>query len=295
MRFALPFNWPQFREGKPSIKFLILPGLLLFIIFFLFGFFISFPDSVLHDRVVSEVNLQLPAGNSFAAKAIQLKFPLRLQIDQAHLELDISQLPRFDLSTVSLRPTFSTLLGQPGLNIHAESEFGILDGILSRSGQVDLHLRDGKFELALPDLPQLKIGGVITAVDLVGQLQSDKKEQIRLHVGLDELFLSGAEKFGLGQSSLPLGQLALELSGTGRSLAIEHLSLSGGVVAVTGAGKLVMQQPIDSSRLDLRLSVRPGTSADSGLRTLLELLGPLNKNGDHSVHLRGRLFAPQFK
>jgi hypothetical protein len=56
-----------------------------------------------------------------------------------------------------------------------------------------------------------------------------------------------------------------------------------------------MQQPIDSSRLDLRLSVRPGTSADSGLRTLLELLGPLNKNGDHSVHLRGRLFAPQFK
>jgi type II secretion system protein N len=295
MRFAVPFSWLQLREGKPSALLLIMCGSLLFPVFFLLGFFISFPDSVLHERVVAEVNRQLPAGNRFAAKAIRFEFPLRLQINQAHLELEASALSELDLAAVSLSPAFSTLLGRPGVIIHAESEFGILDGMLSRSGQVDLHLRDGKFEIPLPDLPQLKIGGILTAVDLVGQLQNDKNEQIRLQVSIDDLFLSGAEQFGLGQNRLSLGQFALDLSGTGRSLAIEQFSLSGGVVAVTGAGKVVTQQPIDSSRLDLKLSIRPESGADSGLRTLLELLAPPAKDGSHSVHLRGRLFAPQLK
>ena len=295
MRFALPFRWPQRREGQPSTRLLVLFGSVLFTLLFLISFFISFPDSVLHDRIVAEVNRQLPVGNSFAAKTISLGFPLRLQIDDAQLVLDSSSASKLTLSSVSLSPALSTLIGRPGVNVKAQSEFGTLSGLFSSSGLVDLHLNDGAFELPFPDLPGLKIGGTLTFVDLAGQLQIDKNEPIRLQVNLDDLVLTGVDQFGLSQNSLPLGQLALGLSGSGRSLEIEQFSLAGGAVTVSGTGKVVVQQPFDASRLDLKLSLRPEPAAGSGLRTLLELLGPVGNDGSHSVHLRGRLLTPQLK
>ena len=295
MRFALPFRWPQRRERKPSVLLFVLFGCVLFTILFIFGFFISFPDSVLHDRIVAEVNRLLPVGNSFEAKAISLGFPLRLQLDDAQLVLDSSAPSELTLSSVSLSPALSTLIGHPGVNVEAQSELGTLNGTLSSSGLVDLHLNDGIFELPFPDLPGLKIAGNLTFVDLAGQLQIDKNEPIRLQVNLDDLVLTGVDQFGLSQNSLPLGQVVLGLSGSGRSLKIEQFYLTGGAVTVSGSGKVVVQQPFDASRLDLKLSLRPEAAAGSGLRTLLELLGPVGKDGSHSVHLRGRLLAPQLK
>ena len=161
--------------------------------------------------------------------------------------------------------------------------------------EVDLHLRDGRFNQPLPGMENIVLSGVISSVDVVGAMQGGEDQPLRIEAAIDDLLLTGGEQLGLGQNELPFGQLSLDLAGAGRSLQINQLSLSGGVVKMSGAGKIIIQQPFAASRLDLKLNLRPEASADSGLRTLLELIGPVGKDGSHLIQLRGRLLAPQLK
>ncbi len=292
MRISVSMIWQQLRSGK---LLLILLLLLVFKLCFLFGFFVSFPDAVLRDRVLSEVNCLLPTGNRLEVQSVELGFPLQLQIAQARLIMQSAPLPEMTLTMVELSPTLATLIGRPGLDISAGSELGLLEGTVSGSGLFDLHLREGQFDLPAPEMPELRLVGSVTSLDLVGQLRVEKNEPIELSAVVDDLVLIGAKQLGLSQNRIPLGSLSVSLSGTGRTLQIEQLSLNGGVVAVTGKGRVVLQQPFSASRLDLKLNLRPEVSADSGLRTLLELLGPKGKDGSHTLQLRGRLFAPQLK
>lgn len=209
--------------------------------------------------------------------------------------MDSAPLPELTLSQLSFSPSLATFIGNPGLSIYAESEFGSLNGTISRSTEVSLHLRDGKFDLPIQGISDVQVGGVITSVDLVGQIDAGKEDTLRFEAVIKRLFLTGADKFGLGQSELPLGDLNVGVAGVGRSLAIEQLSLDGGAIALTGSGKILVQAPFDASRLDLKLSLRPEASADAGLRTLLELLGPKERDGSHTLQLRGRLLTPQLK
>ena len=292
MRVALPLTWQQFLSGELLLTLLML---LVFKLCFLFGFFASFPDTVLHDRVLSEVNRLLPVGNRLEAQTVELGFPLQLQIDHARLIMKSAPLPGLTFETVALSPTLSTLIGQPGLNISAGSELGLLEGTVSGSGAVDLHLREGRFDFPAPEIPALRLAGAVTSLDLVGQLRVEKNEPLEFAAVVDELVLSGAKQLGLSQNVITLGSLSASLSGTGRTLQIKQLSLIGGVVTVTGKGRVVLQQPFSASRLDLKLNLKPEASADSGLRTLMELLGPKGKDGSHTLQLRGRLLAPQLK
>ena len=294
MRILPNLSWPQVRNVKPLVILLTLLALFIFTLSFSIGFFTSFPHAVLRDRVLSEVNGLLPAGNRLEAESVDLVFPLQLQLSNSRLIMESAPLPELILQSVKLSPTFATMLGRPGLNVSARSDFGALEGTVAHSGEVDLHLRDGRFDLQIPDLKNIRLAGVVSAIDLVGQLQGGKDDSVRFESTFDNLVLIGAEQLGL-ENELALGQLTSVLSGSGRSLQIDKLSLSGGVVAMTGAGKIILQQPFDASRLDLKLNLRPEAGADSGLRTLFELLGPPERDGSHTVQLRGRLLSPQLK
>ncbi len=295
MRIYSLLRWPKIQTAKLSVILLSLGALLLFLFFFLFGFFVSFPNTVLQNRVLAEINRQLPAGNRFESRGVSLGFPLRLEFDQARLIMDSALLPELTISQLIFSPSLATFIGTPGLSVYAESEFGSLNGTISRSREVSLHLRDGKFDLPIPEMSDVQVGGVITSVDLVGQTDMGKEDTLRFEAVVEQLLLTGADKFGLGQSELPLGNLDLEVAGLGRSLEIEQLSLEGGAIALTGSGKIVVQKPFEASGLDIKLSLRPESSADANLRTLLELLGPKEKDGSHTLQLRGRLLAPQLK
>ena len=294
MRILPNLSWPQVRNRKPLVILLTLLALFIFILSFSIGFFASFPHAVLRDRVLTEVNDLLPAGNRLEAESVTLVFPLQLQLFNSRLIMESAPLPELILESVTLSPTFATMIGRPGLNVRARGDLGVLEGTIAHSGEVDLHLRDGRFDLQIPELNSFRLTGVISEIGLVGQLQGGKDDSVRFESSVDQLVLIGAGQLGL-KNELSLGQLALVLSGSGRSLQIDKLSLSGGVVAMTGSGKIILQQPFDASRLDLILSLRPLTGADSGLRTLLELLGPPEKDGSHAVQLRGRLLSPQLK
>jgi type II secretion system protein N len=296
MRLSFSQIGPLLWGKKSSTLLLVLSGCLLFLILFLFGFFTTFPNAVLHDRVVAEVNRLMPPGNSFEAHSVSLGFPFQLQVDEARVILPASSpLPELIFSTISLSPALSIFSGEPGLSLYAESDFGLLDGTILRFGEVDLHLQKGRFDLPIPGMANVQLAGTIVAVDLVGQLQGTSTDSIRFTAVVEDLSLKGADQIGLSQNELPLGTLGLEVTGSNRSLQVEKLSLTGGVASVSGAGKVIVQRPFEASRLDLKLNIRPETSAGSGVRTLLELLGPPQNDGTQSVHLRGRLSAPQLK
>ena len=295
MRILNHFTWPQIQGGKRLVLLLTLLAAVIFLLSFIVGFFTSFPDTVLRTRLLTEVNRLLPAGNRFEAETVSLKFPLYLQLTKSRLIMDSPLLPELALTMVELSPTMATLVGRPGLNVSADSELGQLEGNISRSGAVALYLRDGRFNLPIPQLSQLQLAGTISSLDLIGQLRAEKNEPIEFNAVISDLLLVGAKQLGVSQNEISLGQLTLALSGTGRSLQIEQFSLSGGAVAITGTGRVVLQQPFNASRLDLNLQIRPEAAATGDLRTLLELLGPVGKDGSHSLQLRGRLLAPQIK
>lgn len=295
MRIFPNFTWTQLRDGKPLLLLLTLLALFVFLLSFSLGFFATFPDTVLRDRLLSEVNRLLPAGNRLEAETVAIVFPLHLQLSNSRLIMESAPLPELSLATIELSPTLATLIGRSGLDISARSELGMLSGHIARSGEVDLQLRNGRLDLPFPEMEKIHLSGAISSLDLVGQLQAEKGESIRFNAVFDELSLTGAKQLGLGQDQIPLGQLSTSLSGSGRSLQIDQLSLEGGVVTVKGTGRVMLQRPFSASRLELNLNIRPETAADSNLRSLLELLGPVGKDGSHTLQLRGRLLSPQMK
>lgn len=295
MRFSHFFIWPQIHSGKYLLPLLVLLAACIFLLSFSVGFFTSFPDAVLRARLLTEVNRLLPVGNRFEAETVSLEFPLHLQLSRSRLIMESAPLPELALTMVELSPTLATLIGRPGLNVSADSEFGQLEGTVSRSGEVALHLRDGRFNLPIPQLVQLQLEGTVDSLDLSGQLRAEKNEPIEFNAVISDLTLNGVKQLGVSQNEISLGQLSLSLTGAGRSLQIKQLSLDGGAVAITGTGRVVLQQPFNASRLELNLQIRPEAAATSDLRTLLELLGPVGKDGSHSLQLRGRLLAPQIK
>lgn len=292
MRFPPAVRWKWFRSGKILTTAL---ALLLFAACFSVGFFSAFPDRALQQRVLSEVNSLLPAGHRLEAETVSLDFPLTLHFTKAHLLTASDQIPDPVFTTVEVTPTLASLIGSAGLSIAAQSEYGRLAGSISRSGEIDLLLQDGSFDLPVSGLGELRCRGEVASVSLVGQLQGGDADTLEFRARIGDVRLSGVRKLGLSQDELSLGQLTAELSGSGRVLTIEQLALSGGAVDLTGNGGVVLQQPFSASRLDLKLKVRAQPGADAGLKTLLELLGPAEGDGSRALQLRGRLLAPQLK
>lgn len=294
MRMSMPGGWLKGAVAKPRLVLVPVLALVLFLFCFFAGFFLAFPDAVLRDRLVAEVNHRLPPGNRLQAELVSLRFPMQLQARRVTLNMDHAPLSELSLASVTVSPTLASLFGHVGATVSVESELGNLDGTIFQSGEVDLHLRDGRFELPLPGT-QLTLAGVISAVDLVGQLQADRGQPVMLKAQLDSLLLSGSSQIGLAEDTLPVGNLSASLNGAGRDLQVEQLNVSGGAIALNGGGRLVLQQPLGASRLDLSLQLRPEPGADPALRSLLELLAPPGADGVHVIQLRGRLQAPQLK
>lgn len=290
-----PLKWLQFKAGKSSL--LLQSALVVFVVglCFLLGFFSSFPDTVLRDRLSSEVNRVLPAGHRLEMDTAALVFPLKLKLSDTRLIMAAAPIPELAMKSVELAPTFSSLIGRPGLEIYSQTDYGLIEGRIMSSGLVDLHISEGRFDLPLPELDQLSLSGALSSVDLVGQLQIEKDEPLQLNLVMNDLLLTGSRQLGVREDELPLGQLSVSLAGTGRTLQVEQLALNGGALIVTGSGRLLLQQPLSASRLELNLQIKPAANAGDDLRTLLGLLGPMSKDGSHTLQLRGRLLALQVK
>lgn len=259
----------------------------------LLGFHLFFPDAALTGWLQSRAQRQLPAGATLTVRHGTLAFPLRLALDDLELLNDKAGWPPLRLQRLALMPTWSTLLGSPGVRFSGNGPLGTFTGFFQHDGEVAFDLRDGTLALTLPQQSQLQLDGTLNRLQLAGRLPVGPQSTLQVRAAAGNLVLHGVKRFGLADDALALGHLQLQVEGAGRSLQLRELQLAGGVAELQASGELLLQPTLPASRVDLSLQLRPAANIDPALRGLLELAGAPEADGSYLWRLRGSLAAPK--
>lgn len=257
---------------------------------FIAGFHLFFPAGTLRQRLEREI-----AGRTPLAAEIEetsLLFPLGLQASGIRLG---SGSPPDGLTVAELRltPLWRQLAGSnPGLAFRARVLGGDVAGSWRKNGSIEATLQ--KLSFSAP------VGTVAAPLLLRGELDQGELSgayplaaaNTRLALHFDRMELSGLGAFGLASDTLALGNVELTGSGRGNALKVERLTASGGNLEISAEGTVMLAEPLERSRLNLNLVLRPGRQLDQAFTDLLELLAKADKDGSYRLRLTGALTQP---
>jgi type II secretion system protein N len=278
----------NFAAGAPPWRQLLL-GVAAFVLALLLGLLLAFPTAPLKQKVV-EAFRQYQA--SAELESLTLSPLLALQGRNLTIRPDNPSLPPLAVERFSVRPLWLSLLAaDPGLHIDAELLQGTLQAATHQDGRLQAEAKG--LHVALP----LKDGiATVTATLAAGRLQrgagGGQKADQALSLTFSELLVQSPLLAGSASRPLTLGQLNLEGNGRGQAFNITRLESSGGDVALTGSGSVLLGRTLESSRLNLNLTLRPTPSMPGELRGLLDLLGPPAGDGSYPLKVAGTLASP---
>lgn len=276
---AGPFGGWGFRFYLGALA-LLLTGLVA-------GFYLFFPTGALQQRLEQEIAARTPLDARI--KEVSLLFPLGLQAEGIQLASG-SPPTTFTVTALRLTPLWGTLTsGNPGLAFHVEVSGGEIDGSLHKNGSIEARLQRLAFSAPVGGELPLRLSGQLGKGEVVGAYPLQSAGDTRLNLSFERIELSGLAPLGLPSDALALGAVSLVGSGRGNALKVERLSASGGSLEVTGEGTVMLAEPLDRSRLNLNLVLRPGRQLDKAFAELLELFAQANPDGSFRLRLAGSL------
>lgn len=220
----------------------------------------------------------------------QLRFPLGLGAEEVRISHPQLPHPPFALKAIDLRPLWLSLAGDnPGLDFKLEAFQGQVSGTAYRDGSLQTSLTG--LQLTEPLGPQLPLTllGVLTKGEFNGQLPPAGKNQSRLQLTLEDLRLTGLQKLGSAEDTLPLGQLSCTAEAKGPLIQVSNLTASGPALDLKGNGSLRLGRTAANSSLNLNLVLTPKDALDPVLKDLLSLLKKSQADGSFQLNLRGGL------
>lgn len=252
-----------------------------FLLAFLLGCHLFFPTTAVKEWLLTAIEARTPFRVQIETFSLAPVFTLRGS--HALVTVDGGPAPPITLDKVRLRPLWTTLpTGNPGLSIEAE----LLQGQLAAAWR-----RDGDFAVrvagvTLREVPVSQANSALLSGTVVkGEIQRDspakKKNETQLALEMDNSTLTM-----MGQT-LNLGKIVIAGNGPGNSLRLATVTASGGDVAVTGSGSLLLGASAAASRISLDLNLRPASSAPSGLAALLQLTTRRQADGSYRLRLNG--------
>lgn len=254
---------------------------------FIAGFYLFFPTGALQQRLELEIASRTPTEARI--EAVSLLFPPALQVKNIRLASG-SPPAEFTVNLLKLTPLWRALTGSnPGLAFHAEVLGGQVDGSLRKNGSLAAKLQNLTFSAPVGGPLPIRLTGQLGKGEFAGALPLQSATETRLNLGFDRLELSGLASFGLASDTLALGTVSLAGSGRANALKIDRLSASGGSLEVTGEGTVMLAEPLDRSRLNLNLVLRPGRQLDRALADLIELFAQAEPDGSFRLRLTGSL------
>jgi type II secretion system protein N len=278
--------------GGQGFKF-YLGVLALLLTGFLAGFYLFFPTSALQQRLELEIAARTPLDARI--EAVSLLFPPGLQAEGIRLAGG-SPPTEFTVNLVKLTPLWRTLTsGNPGFAFHAEVLGGQVDGSMRKSGSLVAQVQNLTFSAPVGEAFPIRLTGRLGKGEFAGALPLQTATETRLNLGFDQFEISGLSALGLASDTLALGTVSLVGTGRATALKIDRLSASGGSLEVTGDGTVMLATPLDRSRLNLNLVLRPGRQLDKSLADLLELFAQAGPDGSFSLRLTGSLRQVSFQ
>jgi type II secretion system protein N len=261
--------------------------LALLLIGFIAGFYLFFPTSVLQQRLELEITARTPMDARI--KTVSLLFPPGLQAESVRLASG-SPPTEFTIDRIKLTPLWRTMVGNnPGLAFQTDVFGGQVAGNLRKSGSLAANLQALTFSAPVGGSLPIRLTGRLDKGDFAGALPLQSAAETRLSLVFGQMEISGLSSLGLASDTLALGSVNLAGNGRANALKIERLSASGGSLEVNGEGTIMLAEPLDRSRLNLNLVLRPGRQLDKTLADLLEVFAQAEPDGSFRLRLTGSL------
>ena len=270
-------------------------GLCGFILAFILGFTLFFPLDPIARQV--EQLVEKRAHLTLEISQPGWGFPPGISADQLSLTGAALQGERLQLDQLSISPLWSSLLStNPGVSITGNLFSGDLDAAVRKQGELDLKLSGARLEEQKLS-PQLSIllSGTNGNLDFSGVLPIAGANQSQVELNLDQIVLTGMSALGSAKDNLSAGKLQVVVDIKGTTVSIKSLELSGGDLALSGSGTIILGSRPKLSRLNLSLLLKPGPQLDPQLRDLLGLLAKPERDGSIKFRLLGSLAAPQLR
>ena len=276
---------------RPSLFLLAGAGLLL--LGMLTGFYLFFPADALKQRITQELNIR--TGSDVQIEQVAL-YPF-LSLSATQVNITSAALPRpLEIEDLRVAPQWLTLLSNdPGVTLQARLMSGNVSGKLQKSGLISAIATGLRFVLPLQKPMPLNITGTLKQATLNGATRLDTETQTNFSLRLNEVLVKGLDILKADSPGLDLGEIILEVDGQGRAMKIMTLSAKGGDLDINGDGTLLIGHTSAVSRIKLELQIRPSSTADPSIASLLELAGKHGPNGFYSLKVSGTLAKPVLK
>lgn len=270
---------------------IVLLGLGLLLLGGITGLFLALPTDALTNRLIQEVETRTHTEIDISG-GMQLALPLALRGAESVVQpRTMTQFPPVRIDRFQVRPVWTSLLTlNPGLTADAQLMNGSMSAAYRADGSLNLQAENLLLDLPIEQGFNLQLKGRLLQGRLNTVVPLGRETASRLTLTLDRVRLLGLT----GQENgLRLGTIRLELNGEGNSFRVAELRAVEGDFTVTGAGRVLLGNSPASSRLNLRLTIRPEASADPTLADLLRMTGRESSAGAYQLRLGGSLARPE--
>lgn len=271
---------------------IVLLGLGLLLLGGITGLFLALPTDALTNRLIQEVETRTHTEIDISSGGMQLALPLALRGAESVVQpRTMTQFPPVRIDRFQVRPVWTSLLTlNPGLTADAQLMNGSMSAAYRADGSLNLQADNLLLDLPIEQGFNLQLKGRLLQGRLNTVVPLGRETASRLTLTLDRVRLLGLT----GQENgLRLGTIRLELNGEGNSFRVAELRAVEGDFTVTGAGRVLLGNSPASSRLNLRLTIRPEASADPTLADLLRMTGRESSAGAYQLRLGGSLARPE--
>ena len=270
---------------------LVLLLLAVLLVSFLISLYLFFPTDALKEQILSRIAGRVPARIDM--QSLEIGFPPALQGG----EIDVSFAPEVPYSLtideLNLSPEWSSLLGSnPGIDFNAVIAKGNITGTASKDGDLQVTAQEVPLSVPLLQSGSLQLAATIANANFSGKIPLQKSDETLCQIDLRDIILGGLDKIGFGPESLSLGTAHLKVTGQRNSFKIEDLSLAGGALQASGSGTMMLSFPLQHSRINLNLVLRPSPTLDKNLVDMLKMFAKPADDGSLRLRLSGTLSRP---
>jgi type II secretion system protein N len=268
-----------FSKSKIAVATLVLFSFGLFV-----GFLFSFPALKIKQKIITAIETQ--GDVSIAQGDINIGF-LSIYGSDLRIQPKKTLWPAISINSLKLSPQWLSLLStNPGAQLDMQLFDGTLTADISRDGTLNLVASQLNLAFLSQKDQAMTLSGQLETMTLSSVVPLKRTSDSLLTLTLKNVNVS---KEGDLKLALNLGDIVIEGTGRGRSFKMISLKTDRGDLSVTGKGSLLLGRDLSTTRVNMKMEIRPEATVDPMLLDLLKLGTRQAANGSYELSLSGSL------